>query len=326
MDALIRECAVRTGDAVEPVLEKRRAASPEEEDTPFVPDMNDLLELAIAGKAAKRAALYRGLGPEFEAGYVALVQGEAPRAVELLRLASRKPRPTFVLHLELARALSMAGDMKAAREELEKAIRLSPSDLEASSLLAAVHIQLGDFEQAEAILAPLVDRHDAGPEPCFLLGRSMAGQGKPEDALARFREAVKRDSGFPDAYFEAGKLLKQEGDDRGALRLLRQACSILPEEIDYNRELAILVLERDLNVDTGLAACDRLMVTDEENRWEYLSWIAELYLRRGWRREATDPLRKAIDLIPQPLVREKLELEKRLAELEGESPPTDRQS
>ena len=325
MDALIRECSVRTGEPVDRIEEGPSAGSPspsvsgasEEADRPFVPDMNDLLELAIAGKPAERAAIYRGLGSEFEAGYVALVQGNPTRAVELLGLAGRKLPSTLVLHLELARALSMTGDMNGARLELEKARNVSPSDLEVSNLQGAVLNQLGMFEEAGTVLLPLLDRKDAGAESFFLVGQSLAGQGRRSEALGRFREAVERDGGFPDAYFEAGRLLRKDGDDAGALRLLKQACSLLPDELDYNRELATLVIERELNVDAGLAACDRLMVTDEENRWEYLSWIAELYLRNGWRREAADPLRKAIALVPSDLPEEKRELQKRLAGLEG---------
>lgn len=326
IDALIRECSARTGEPVELMGEGSRIGAPSppispismtaEEEPPFVPDMNDFLELAIAGKAPERAAMYRGLRWEFEAGYVALAQGEPERAIELLQLAGRKLRPTFVLHLELGRAMSMVGDMTAALAELEKATQLSPTDLEASNLMGAVLIQLGKPEDAEKVLLPLIDRQEAGVESLFLLGRSLACQGRRGEALARFREAVERDGGFHDAYFEAGRLLKEEGDDAGALRLLQQACSILPDEVDYNRELATLVLARELDVDAGLAACDRLMITDEENRWEYLSWIAELYLRNGWRREAIDPLRKAIALVPSDRPKERFGLQTRLADLE----------
>jgi len=321
LDALIKECAVRTGTAVTaPAAESPLswyAASAGDSGSHFVPDMKELLELAIAGKSPARASLYRGLGAEFEAGYVALVQGEAHRATELLELASRRVPAAFVIHLELGRALSMTGNMSGARVELEKAVVSSPDDLEALGLLAAVHIELHQYSDAERILAPWVDREDTGPEVSFLFGRSLAGQGKRQEALARFRQAVERDPSFPDAYFEAARLLRQETDGRGALQLLRQACSILPDEVQYNRELATLVLERDLDVATGLAACDRLMVTDEQNRWQYLAWIAELYLRRGWRREAIDPLRKAIALVPREKTRESLDLRNRLLELES---------
>ena len=326
IDALIRECSVRTEGPVDLKDEGARIGTPSpqisptsmtaEEELPFIPDMKDFLELAIAGKTPERAAMYRGLRWEFEAGYVALVQGEPERAIELFLLAGRKSHPTFVFHLELGRAMSMVGDMTAALVELEKATLLSPDDLEASNLMGAVLLQLGKPEDAEKVLLPLVERQEAGAEALLLLGRSLAFQGRRCDALARFREAVERDGAFPDAYFEAGRLLKEEGDDGGALSLFQQACSILPDEVEYNRELATLVLERELDVDAGLAACDRLMITDEENRWEYLSWVAELYLRNGWRREAIDPLRKAITLVPSDRHKERVGLKTRLADLE----------
>lgn len=323
VDALIRECSVRTGEPPasvhwssppSPLALERADASDEE--SAFVPDMKDLLELAIAEKSAPRAGLYRGLGSEFESGYVALVQGDAPRATERLRLASRKAAGSFVVQLELGRALGMAGEMNAARVELEKAIRLLPLDVEALSLLAAIYLQLHQYSEAERILLPIADREGSAAESSFLLGQSLAGQGRRQDALNRFREAVERDAGFHDAYFEAGKLLRQEKDDRGALRLLVQACSMVPDDVEYNRELATLVMDRELDVATGLAACDRLMITDEENRWEYLGWVADLYVRRGWKREAIDPLRKAIDLVPPQRTRERLSLQRRLVALE----------
>jgi tetratricopeptide (TPR) repeat protein len=235
-------------------------------------------------------------------------------------MAARKSPSSFIVRLELGRALSLAGDFEKARGELDRALRLAPADAEATNLLAAVQIERGQFEEAAMLLQPLADGNQAPPETSFLLGRALAGQGKRGPALEKFRDAVERDPGFHDAFFEAGTLVRQEGDFQTAFGLLRQACSIAPEEVAYNRALASLVLEQNLEVETGLAACDRLMVTDEGNRWQYLGWIAELYLRRGWKREAVDPLRKAIALVPAAMIADRQDLEKRLAELESGRP------
>ena len=56
-------------------------------------------------------------------------------------------------------------------------------------------------------------------------------------------------------------------------------------------------------------------MTDDENSWEYLHWIAQLYIRRGWRREARDPLEKALELLPPNRGVERLEIEQRLQTL-----------
>ncbi len=316
LDALIRECSIRIGEAVQPEEEV------EGEPPSFIPGLEDLFELAIADKPAERLKGYRGLGKEFEAGYVSLVQGDADRAIQHLRAAARKNPSTFILLLELGRALSLSGQMESASFELKKATRLNPADLEGLNLLAAIDLQLGRFDEASRILEPLAQKKEAGPETHFLLGQCLVGLGREDEALERFRETVSIDSLFHEAFYEGAMLLKKREDIQNALPLLSRACSIAPDEVSYNLELVEWVLEYDLDEKMGLAACDRLMVTDEPNRWRYLAWIADLYLRRGWRREARDPLYKALKLVPPDRTAERHKLQRQLAELEGQEPPS----
>lgn len=316
MDALIRECSTRIGESVQ------HEEVVEDEPPSFMPGLGDLFELAIADKPGERLKAYQGLGKDFEAGYVWLVQGDADRAIPNLREAARKNASTFILQLELGRALSLSDDMESARFELEKAIRLNPSDLEGLNLLAAVHLQLGRFDEASRILDPLTQKEDAGPETYFLLGQCLKGQGREDEALEMFRETVAIDSLFHEAFFEGAMLLKKRGDIPNALPLLSRACAISPDEVSYNLEIVEWVLEQDLDVEIGLAACDRLMVVDESNQWRYLAWVAELYLRRGWKREARDPLSKALKLVPPDRTDDRLRLQRQLDELERQGPPS----
>ncbi len=324
VEPLLRECAERTGLADRRSFFSSDLAS-DAEGASFQPGISDLFELAIAGKPEERAALYRGLGAEFEAGYVALVRGEGVEAVRRLQAAARGRPPAFIVELELGRAESLVADFESAARSLEKAVRLSPADPEALNLLAAVRLERGEFQEALDTLAPLdplLLNGRAGAEILFVSARALAALGQPQAALGRLKEAVGKASGFHEAYFEGGQLLLAAGDVQGAFSAFRAACSIEPGEVSYNRCLARLVLGHGghdgplgLEVREGLAACDRLMVTDEENRWQYLGWIAELYLRKGWRREARDPLEKALELIPAEKSEERRGIERRLAEL-----------
>ncbi len=110
-------------------------------------------------------------------------------------------------------------------------------------------------------------------------------------------------------------MLRRRGDSEAAFELLNRACHLAPDEIRYNRELAELVLSDGHDEEAGLEACDRLMVNDEDNAWQYLKWIAELYIRRGFIREARDPLQKALNLVPRDRATERMEIERRLASL-----------
>lgn len=303
MDSLIYSC------------ERQSKREEGEGEDPYYPGLDDLFELAIGDKSNSRREAYRILGGDFRAGYVALVQGSAKRAVGLLEKAASGAPSSFVVHLELGRALSLAGRLTDAKTALEIAERLAPEDEEGRILAAAVHIEIGGFAEARTRLLPLVERGGGGPEARFLLGKALAGLNRVDEALEAFRATVTMEPHFHEAFFEAGRILRERGDIGGAFQLLSRASGLAPDEVQYNRDLVSLVLENHLGEEAGLAACDRLMVTDEENRWQYLQWIGELYIRRGWRREARDPLQKALSLVPPERATERHAIEARLESL-----------
>jgi len=277
--------------------------------------LDDLFELAIGDKAPSRVEAYRILGHDFRSGYVALVQGNAKRAVHLLERAAAATPSSFVVHLELGRALSLADRLGDAKTALETASRLAPDDEEGRVLAAAVHIETGRFSEARARLLPVVEGGGGGPEARFLLGKAAAGMNLVDEALDAFRETVLIEPHFHEAFFEAGRLLRKRGDIEAAFELLKRASGLAPDEVRYSRELASLVRENALDEEAGLSACDRLMLEDPENRWQYLQWVAELYVRRGWKREARDPLEKALSLVPPERLSERHAIETLLRSL-----------
>jgi len=318
IDALIRDCGRhhRGGVAAVPVQPERASREPGGGGDAFHAGLEDIFELAIADKGEERVHAYRALDSGFKAGYVALVQGDAPRAIRLLSEVAARPGASFVVHLELARAHSLEDQMALSREALALAEKLAPNDWETRVLAAAVDIELGRFEAAHQRLLAL-RRPEAEPEPeiSFLLGRALSGLNRNDAALEMFRATVHREPHFHEAFFEGGKLLGAVGDREAQFELLSRACALAPDEVPYNRELVAVVIASELDPEAGLAACDRLLATDEDNAWEYLSWVAELYLRRGWKREARDPLTKALELVPNDRRAERDAIERRLAEL-----------
>ena len=190
-----------------------------------------------------------------------------------LRHRQRKASAFFVVNLELGRALSLAGRMDEARE----ALKLAPSvplrsDVEVSILLSAREHRPRTIRRgtrASRGRLPVTRANDPDPDITFLLGRSLAGANKSDAALEKFRETVKKEPRFHEAYFEAADVLRRRGDSEAAFELLNRACHLAPDEIRYNRELAELVLS-DGGVgddeEAGLAACDRLMVQRRRQR------------------------------------------------------------
>jgi tetratricopeptide (TPR) repeat protein len=285
------------------------------DDRAFTAGLDDLFELAIADKPASRAESYRILGRDFRAGYVALVQGQADRAAQYLEKAAAATPSSFVVHLELGRALSLGGRLEEAKRALDVAERLSPDDDEGRILGAAVAIEMGAFAEARRKLVPVLEAGGGSPEARFLLGKALGGMNQVDEALDALRETVRLEPHFHEAFFEAGRLLESRGDIEAAYELTRRASSLAPDETRYARALARLVLDHSLDEEAGLEACDRLMLSDPDNRWQYLHWVAELYIRRGWTSEARDPLQKALALAPPERRTERHVIEARLREL-----------
>jgi tetratricopeptide (TPR) repeat protein len=220
-----------------------------------------------------------------------------------------------VVHLEHGRALSLGGRLEEAKKALEIAERLSPDDDEGRILAAAVAIETGAFSEAWRKLVPVLEAGGGGPEARFLLGKALGGMNRVDEALDALRETVRLEPHFHEAFFEAGQLLEARGDVEAAYELTRRASGLAPEETRYARALARLVLDHSLDEAAGLEACDRLMLSDPDNQWQYLHWIAELYIRRGWTSEARDPLQKALALAPPDRRTERHLIEARLREL-----------
>ena len=113
---------------------------------------------------------------------------------------------------------------------------------QATGSLAAVHLELNDFEQAErfarqalTLLEGRVDfLHEIGPSQ-LVLGRALMEQGRLDEAEEAFKDA---DSSFEQlssashrarAWIAQGDLAARRGDDRAAARLYRNAAEALQD-------------------------------------------------------------------------------------------------
>jgi tetratricopeptide (TPR) repeat protein len=113
---------------------------------------------------------------------------------------------------------------------------------QATGSLAAVHLELNDYEQAERFarqaLSLLEGRtdflHEVGPSQ-LVLGRALMEQGRLDDAEEMFRAA---DASFEQlssishragAWIAQGDLAARRGDDRTAARLYRNAAEALQD-------------------------------------------------------------------------------------------------
>ena len=132
-------------------------------------------------------------------------------------------------HLELGLAYLAAGELTAARRSAQTALKLSPGDPRAPTLLGAIHTQRGEFSEALAMY---------GKAPNFAparLGRGLVLtlQKKPDDALAEYDAALEAETGNADAVLAKVATLVADHRVDVAIRLLHERVGQSPTSARY---------------------------------------------------------------------------------------------
>jgi protein O-GlcNAc transferase len=152
------------------------------------------------------------------------------RAVDLLPAQSR---PRFLLGL----AQERSGDIPAAVESYEGALRLDPRDTEAVIHLGSLYVGLKRYTDAETKFRAALEAQPKSPQALLGLAQTLDAQKKPE-AAAAFREylAVQPDS--PGAQSRVIHLLLEQKQYDAALAELDRADAGKPPTLDSLRSRA----------------------------------------------------------------------------------------
>ncbi len=129
------------------------------------------------------------------------------------------------------------------------------------------------------------------------LGVALEQAGRPEEALARYREAVRIEPGLIQSQYNLGNLLDKLGRPGEARVELRRAVLLDPTQPYIHNTLgAVLVKLGRFNEAMG-------EFTEAERLDPHYSWapfnIGNLYLKQGRDSEAIDEFRKALRLDPE---------------------------
>jgi Flp pilus assembly protein TadD len=233
-----------------------------------------------AGRLREAEQLYRSLldaGPSdpvvwCHLGAAQLSLGRPAEAEASFRqaLALRPHHAEAYADLGLARA--QQGRLAEAVADLRQALHLRPHFPEAYCNLGAFLNQLGrpdeavacwqealrqrpDFEQArcnlEATLRGRAGAHPAPPPPpddparvCNQRGISLAGQGRWDEAVAAFWEAVHLKPDYPDAFNNLGNVLYFQGKLDEAIAAYQEALRLSPDHAGVHGNLGEVLRQR----------------------------------------------------------------------------------
>jgi len=133
-----------------------------------------------------------------------------------------------------------------AAAAFEKALASAPQSVELSSKLAYAYVGSNQPERAIRLLSHLEGRQSSW-QANFLLGQAYELAGKPQEALALFREAVRLSPQEASIHYELGRLLINSSDKRtqseGAEEM-RSAIRLDSSETDYYLDLGTWLLNQ----------------------------------------------------------------------------------
>jgi tetratricopeptide (TPR) repeat protein len=125
-------------------------------------------------------------------------------------------------------ALAQAGRPNEARERFEAAEKIAPGSLAASEQITYLDIVAKDYKAAEARVDADARAHPKSAVPLILRGRILRLEGKPAEAEAALRAAIKVEPDSPIAYQMLASLEIEQNRRDDALRELREATAKNP--------------------------------------------------------------------------------------------------
>ena len=144
------------------------------------------------------------------------------------------------------------GDLKAAADQLDKALALDANDAEVHNLLGFVLGQQGDLTSALVHLERAVVLRPEWAEAHYNLGVALWYSGSKEKSISELRESVHLDPAAGPSHAFLGTALRDMGDLAGARLSLQRAIALLPPLPATYIDLGIVFLRtRDINKAMG---------------------------------------------------------------------------
>ena len=134
------------------------------------------------------------------------------------------------IQLKVAGEARLAGDLATAGEALNRALALDPSHLRARIDQIRVARDALDYPRAEELALAFIRDHPRYAETHVQLGRIYQLQQRLEDAAGQYVRALELQPDHPVALRRLAEIKMKDGDLQAALKLLRRALEVAPDE------------------------------------------------------------------------------------------------
>ncbi len=207
----------------------------------YIPALNQLAAIHESRKEFDQANLYYQhiveLQPEnspaqVKLGSDLLNKGNIESAIAFYQkaLVFKQEQPALI-YRELGNALNQNDQLEAAIAAYREAIKLNPEDPAIYRMLAASQLKFGDGTGAIANYQKAIDLNPHQPFPVYKgLGDLCSQQGRLDEAITAYREAIKLKPEEPAVYRMLAASQLKFGDSIGAITNYQKAIDLNPHQ------------------------------------------------------------------------------------------------
>ena len=200
--------------------------------------LTEAVRLHQAGQLDQAAALYRKVLTDHPnnadalhlLGMIALQQGQAQTAAELIGKAVVLNDRHAPHHAHLALARQTLGDMEGAVAGYRRALALNPDDPDTYNNMGNALAALNRTENAVAAFRRALALQPGNAVVHNNLGHVQRIMGLWDDAEASFHKAIALQPGFAGAFVNLGNLYRDKDDLQGAESSYRRALALAPRD------------------------------------------------------------------------------------------------
>jgi len=229
-----------------------------------------------------------------------LKNGDAANAVETAEMAlARHPDNPDLLHL-LSQLYLRQENYAGAERVYRSLIRADPRDVKPYYLLALAYIRQERFDEARNVVdrARRLDRDS--PLPDYYMGRIHREEGNERAALRAYRKAMKRDPAFEPAYLDSAHLLERMGRTDDARKLYERLIRDVDPRSGLARDELIRLYLREGDLDKVLEQFDQVLAFNPQNV-SVLFRKAVVLSEKGRTAEAIEAVQRILTLFPSDI-------------------------
>lgn len=190
---------------------------------------------------------------------------DVPGALAQWREVQRLIPHNVASYFAIGKALGEQGKIPEAEESLETAAAMRPEFIPSWLVLAQLHMNESNTEQALKEIARAQQFAPKNPQVYFAYGRAYTKLKRTADSIASYRRAVEIDPDLWQAHAELGGQLEVEGNTAAARKEFEQVIRLKPDFAMGHFNLGVALMEQG-HLDDARAQFEQTLRLDAGNK------------------------------------------------------------